>query len=129
VAEQGTAIAADDVRRRYEDLHALVEGEWSRAKDTAALNHALRSLLSAATVDWIDYLGVEVHFTLVGDGPGLSAFTLGGQPDRIRREGYYAANARWNGDSKTDAAAKDGRGNLDLHLRLRPGLARASRRS
>jgi hypothetical protein len=42
---------------RYEELYALVEGELSRAKDTAALNTALRSLRSAATVDWVDRRG------------------------------------------------------------------------
>jgi hypothetical protein len=88
MAEQGAAISSDEVLRHYEELHALVEGELSRAKDTAALNTALRSLLSAATVNSIDYLGVEIHFTLVGDGPGLRASTVGGWPDRIRREDY-----------------------------------------
>ena len=64
------------------------------AKDTTALNTALRSLLSDATVDWIEGLGVEVFFTLAGDGPGLLAFAVGGRPDRIRREDHYSLSER-----------------------------------
>lgn len=89
-AEHDSAISSDDVLRRYEELHALVDGGLSRAKDTAALNTALRSLLSVATVDWIEHVGVLVDFTLVSDGPGLNAFAVGGQPDRIRGENYYS---------------------------------------
>ena len=94
IAEHGGAISSDQVLRRYEELHALVEGELRHAKDTTALNTALRSLLSDATVDWIEGLGVEVFFTLAGDGPGLLAFAVGGRPDRIRREDHYSLSER-----------------------------------
>src|SRR4051812_16386456 len=66
VADFGAAVSADEVMRRYEELHAVVEGCLRQADNAIELNAALRSLLAVASVDVTEDRGLVLHFELVG---------------------------------------------------------------
>ena len=92
LAEHDATVTADELMRRVEAMHALVEGQLGRAKDAAELNTALRGLLAVATVDVTDERGIVLHFELAGSPH--SGFEFIGTPEHIRADDETSVGAR-----------------------------------